>query len=291
MQRTTKKIVETPRIRKVDLILCADIHLREDRPVCRTDDFVNVTQWRKLDFISDLQKKYDCLVLHSGDLFHHWKPSPWLLSKTMKHLPERFATVYGNHDLPQHNLELSNKCGIYTLGSAGALEILEGTHWGQDPIGFNKILVWHKFTYQGKEPWPGCTDPTASKLLKQYPQYDLILTGDNHQPFVQEYEGRILVNPGSLSRQRASETHLPRVYLYNAESNTVEPVFIPIEEGVITREHLEKEEMRNERIDSFVSQLSEKWKVSMSFEENLQRFEKKNNVRESVMNIVYKTLE
>jgi hypothetical protein len=99
------------------------------------------------------------------------------------------------------------------------------------------------------------------------------------------------VNPGSLSRQRASETHLPRVYLYCEESNSVEPVFLPIEDGVITREHLQKEEQRNERIDTFVSQLSEKWKVSLSFEDNLQRFEKKNEVRKSVMNIVYKTLE
>jgi len=100
-----------------------------------------------------------------------------------------------------------------------------------------------------------------------------------------------LVNPGSLSRQRASETHLPRVYLYNAESNTVEPVYIPIEDNVISREHLVKEEQRNDRIDSFVSQLSENWKASLSFEDNLQKFEKKNKVRQSVMSIVYKSTE
>jgi DNA repair exonuclease SbcCD nuclease subunit len=304
-------MIRKTKIKKIDLILCADIHLREDKPVCRTDDFVNVTQWRKLDFISELQKKYHCIVLHAGDLFHHWKPSPWLLSKTMKHLPEQFFSVYGNHDLPQHNFDLVEKCGVYTLLQADILGILtslidrmpimfsiEGCSWNEIPISKDKdyynqknILAWHKFTYQGKEPWPDCTEPKASKLLKQYPNYDLIVTGDNHKPFVQEYEGRILVNPGSLSRQRASETHLPRVYLYNAESNTVEPVFIPIEENVITREHLEKEEQRNERIESFVSQLNEKWKASMSFEDNLERFEKKNQVRKSVMNIVYQSLE
>jgi DNA repair exonuclease SbcCD nuclease subunit len=294
MIRTTKQI------KQVDLILCSDIHLREDKPVCRTDDFVNVTQWKKLDFIAELQKKYNCPVLHGGDLFHHWKPSPWLITKTIEHLPKQFYSVAGNHDLPQHNLDLIDKCGINVLAWAGKLTVLDwfskytGIHWGQSPQPIDKnfsdykILVWHKFNYIGKEPWPDCTEPKASKLLKQYPNYDLIITGDNHQPFVQEYEGRILVNPGSLSRQKASETHLPRVYLYNAESNTVEPVFIPIEENVITREHLEKEEQRNERIDIFVSQLSENWKVSMSFEDNLQRLEKKNQVRQSVMQIVYK---
>jgi len=289
-------MIRKTKIKKIDLILCADIHLREDKPVCRTDDFVNVTQWRKLDFISNLQKKYNCPVLCGGDVFHTWKPSPWLLSKTMKHLPEQFFSVYGNHDLPQHNLDLIEKCGLYTLYRAGKVitytfKDIEMCSWGSVPQDMAKTLAWHKFTYQGKEPWPDCTEPKASKLLKQYPNYDLIVTGDNHQPFVQEYEGRILVNPGSLSRQRASETHLPRVYLYNAESNTVEPVFIPIEENVITREHLEKEEQRNERIESFVSQLNEKWKASMSFEDNLERFEKKNQIRKSVMNIVYQSLE
>jgi DNA repair exonuclease SbcCD nuclease subunit len=311
MIRTTKQI------KQVDLILCSDIHLREDKPVCRTDDFVNVTQWKKLDFIAELQKKYNCPVLHGGDLFHHWKPSPWLISKTIEHLPKQFYSVAGNHDLPQHNLDLIDKCGVFTLWRSDTLMLInydeslkglfplvgivciEGCHWNEIPTGKKnkydrisntdrKMLIWHKFTYQGKEPWPDCVEPKASKLLKQYPEYQLIVTGDNHQPFVQEYEGRILVNPGSLSRQKASETHLPRVYLYNAESNTVEPVFIPIEENVITREHLEKEEQRNERIDIFVSQLSENWKVSMSFEDNLQRLEKKNQVRQSVMQIVYK---
>jgi DNA repair exonuclease SbcCD nuclease subunit len=296
----------TIQTKQVDLILCSDIHLREDKPVCRMDDFVNVTQWIKLDFISELQKKYNCPILHAGDLFNTWKPSPWLLSKTIEHLPKQFYSVAGNHDLPQHSLELIDKCGIYTLKKANVLKVrdpkesqfLDGKefcHWGDFPNYSEQypvsVLIWHKFNYIGKEPWPDCKEPKASKLLKQYPQYDLIVTGDNHQPFVQEYEGRILVNPGSLSRQRANETHLPRIYLYNAESNTVEPVYIPIEENVITREHLEKEEQRNERIDTFVSQLSEKWKVSLSFEDNLQRFEKKNQVRQSVMSIVYKATE
>ncbi len=294
----TKKIVETM---QVDLIICSDIHLREDRPVCRTDDFVNTTQWRKMDVLCGLQSKYGCPVIHAGDLFHHWKPSPELLSKTIEHLPNQFYTVYGNHDLPQHNMDMVEKCGVYTLRTANAVEIsannhglsIEMKHWGEKPLNekYKSILVWHVFNYQGAEPWPGCTSPTATKLLKQYPQYKLIITGDNHTPFVQEYKGRLLVNPGSLSRQKTDETHEPRVYLYNEASNTVVPFFIPIESDVITSEHLQREKQRDERITTFVSQLNEKWKVGLSFSENLKRFENKNNVRKSVMEIVYKAIE
>ncbi len=295
MIRTNKEIG------KVDLIIVSDIHLREDIPICRTDDFIKA-QWDKLDFISELQKEHNCPVVHGGDLFHHWKPSPFLLSETIKHLPDQFYTVYGNHDLPQHNIELKEKCGIYTLEQAGKLKVLEGVHWGQLPKKASitvtksngeksRILVWHVFTYKGKEPWPGCTAPKGAKLLKKYPTIDLIITGDNHQPFIEEYDDRLLINPGSLSRQRSSEIHKPRVYLWNADTNIAIPVFLPIEQDVISREHLEKEEQKNSRIDAFVSSLNNDWDVQLSFEDNIEAFEKKNKVHKSVMEIIYKSLE
>lgn len=212
--------------KKPDSILCSDFHLREDQPTCRTDNFPK-TQWIKVDFIRNLQIEHDCPVIHAGDLFHHWKPSPYLLSETIQHLPDNFWTVYGQHDLPQHNLDLAYKCGINTLEKAEKLIILKGTHWGQSKpadqeiwsyserniiraYSERNILVWHIMTYQGKKPWPDCVDPTATKLLRKYPEYDLIVTGDNHQSFVEEYEGRLLVNPGSITRQTAAQSdHKP----------------------------------------------------------------------------------
>lgn len=283
-------------IKTPSAILTSDWHLREDQPVCRTDAFWE-TQWKKIDFISDIQRKYNCPVLHAGDLFNHWKPSPYLLSETIRHVPNQFYTVYGNHDLPQHNLELINKCGVYTLEQADKLNGIsppgfQFLHWGMNPFeNEDTVLIWHIFTYQGKQPWPDCPSPTANKLLKKYPNYDLIVTGDNHQPFVEEYEGRLLVNPGSILRQSVSETHKPRVYLWFSETNSVEAVYLPLEDNVISREHIEIVEKRNERIDAFVNKLNGEYETSISFEENLKRFNQANRIRESVMNIVYKSIE
>jgi predicted phosphodiesterase len=280
--------------KEVNAILTADWHLRETTPICWAGDFQKV-QWESVDFVSELQKIYNCPVVHSGDLYDHWKPSPWLLSETIEHLPDQFYTVYGNHDLPQHNLELKIKCGIYTLQQAGMVTVLPECSWGQVPkngsFTLYNMLVWHTFTFQGKEPFPGCIAPKGSKLLKQYPNYDLILTGDNHTPFVEEYEGRILVNPGPLMIQDASEVDLPRVYLWHSEDNTVTPVYLPFEDAWITEEHLEKEKERESRITSFVTRLNSDWKATMSFEDNLQVFENTNTVQPSIMQIVYKSLE
>jgi len=278
------------------------------------DDYQKA-QWKKIEFIRRLQMKYDCVVLHGGDLFHHWKPSPQLLSTTILNLPAKFHTIYGQHDLPTHNFELRHKSGIHTLETDSTLTVLDECHFGQGPTdgSFQKsklnisqvdskfpeyletghaILVWHKMVWQGKKLWPDQTDPSAKRILKQYPQFDLILTGDNHKPFVEEYEGRLLVNPGSMMRMTADQIdHEPRVYLWYAEDNTVKPVYLPIEFEVITREHITRTEERNDRIDAFISKLDTEWEASISFEENLERFAKSNNVRQSVMDIIIKAIE
>ena len=299
MERTKKN-------KRPDAILMADIHLREDKPVCRSDNFWE-TQWIKLGFVKRLQEEYQCEVVNAGDLYNHWKPSPRLITETMKYLPKEFSTIYGQHDLPQHSLELASKCGVNTLVESGHLRLLPGgRHWGQEPDykdvyhiplpkgtgNWREILVWHYMTYKDSRPFPQHTGPSARRLLKKYPEYDLILTGDNHIPFVQEYEGRLLVNPGSMMRTTAKQIdHRPRVYLYYAESNTVKPVYLPIEKDVISREHIEVKEQRDERIDAFISKLDGDWEAAMSFEDNLKVFFKANKISENIQSIIYKAIE
>ena len=291
MERTVK-------IKVPDLILTADWHLRETQPTCRTDNFQEV-QWDKVNQIKQMQEEYGCPVFHAGDLFDHWKPSPNLLSEAMKHLPDLFWTVYGNHDLPQHNLDLAYKRGVYTLIEAGKVKLLKSTHWGLLPENYSwrlfkdrKVLVWHVMSYQGKKPWPGCVDPSSASLIRKYPDYQLIVTGHNHKSFVEEYEGRYLVNPGSITRQDADQgDHVPCVYFYYAEDNTVKKVPLQYKDNVITREHIDHVKERNTRIDAFVSKLDDDWQAGMSFEQNLEEFEKVNKIRSSVMEIVYKSIE
>lgn len=289
-------------------LLTSDWHLREDQPICRIDSYWDA-QWKKVDFISNLQKKYNCPVIHGGDLFDHWKPSPNLLRQTIEHIPDKFYSIYGQHDLPAHQLDLVDKCGMNVLEAAKKLIILkpnryytdnltiDGIHWGQKPEQIKqsnlgrRMLVWHVMNYQGKLPWPDCPAPLAAGLLRKY-LHDIILTGDNHKPFTEEFEGRWLVNPGSLMRMDADQiNHRPRVYLWYAETNEIQVVYIPIVEDVISREHIDIKKDRDSRIEAFISKLDNNWKAKMSFEENLEEFSKLNGIREPVINIIYKSLE
>jgi predicted phosphodiesterase len=297
MRRTIKTKIPTA-------ILTSDWHLREDTPTCRTDDFWEA-QWNKVRAIRELQKKFDCLVLCAGDLFHHWKTSPYLLATTINNLPKRFFSVLGNHDLPQHSIDLKEKCGVNVLEAAKKLTILSECNWGQMPdegsLFFpntgTRILIWHIMTYKGNAPWPECTDKTALGLLKEYSEFPLLLTGDNHTTFVEEYEGRLLVNPGSLTRQTSDqENHRPCVFLWYEESNTVEQVFLKINKGVVSREHLERKEEIDARIAAFVEKLNTHLSDpslggGLSFEENMERFKKVNGITKLVMDVVYKAME
>lgn len=288
-----------------DLILCSDMHLREDKPVCRTDNFID-EQTLDLGFLCGLQSKYKCPVVHAGDLFDFWKPSPWLLSYAIDYLPQQFYTIYGQHDLPQHNWDLREKSGIYTLEKAGKLHVLNYGHYGSENLmdgtqdgyaifsqeGWRRLAyVWHHMTYI-TPPFPGATGGQATGILKKYSAYDLIVTGDNHQAFTETYEGRLLVNPGSFTRQSADQIDFkPRVYLWYAETNKIIPMYLPIKEDAISRNHIERVEERDARIDAFISKLNGEWDVSLSFEQNLEEFRQKNNISSEIMDIIYKAIE
>ena len=289
MERT--KNIKTP-----DGILCGDNHLREDTPTCFTGDW-HQEQWKAMELIRNLQARYKCPVLNSGDLFHHWKASPSLLSQALFFLPEDFNSIAGQHDLPQHALELINKSGLHTLEVAGKLNVLKGCHFGQEPfepsitLKNKTILVWHHMTYLQK-PFPGASGGMAEGILRKYPQFDLIVTGDNHTSFTVEYKGRRFVNTGNMTRQSVAQIDFkPCVWLWYAEDNSVEQVFLPIQEGVISREHIDIKEKRNDRIDAFVEELQSDWESNMSFEDNLKRFQETNNIETDVMNLIFKAIE
>jgi len=288
--------------KQIDAIIFSDVHLTESTPVCRIDDYIEA-QKNKLNFISNLQQKYMCPVLCAGDVFNGWKPSPWLISFALKYLPDELIAIPGQHDLPQHNLDLIEKSGFWALVIADKITDQSNIFfksanpyhvWGipfGDPIpppeiitGDRNILMLHQLTWQ-KEPWPGAPpEGNARKLLKENPDFDLIITGDNHQAFTEEYKGRLLVNPGSIMRSTAKQIDFkPRIYLWNAESNTVTAEYLPIEKDVVSRIHLEAQEKRTNRLDSFIEILqSEEFEIGVSFEENIKQVLKSTKISQSV---------
>jgi len=155
------------------------------------------------------------------------------------------------------------------------------------------ISIQHRFVWDGKNiPWPKCEEKTANEMLDEYPDFDVIVTGDYHKGFTYKKGGRLLVNPGCLTRQVADyKDYQPRVYLWYAESNIVEPVYLPIEGRVVSREHIETVEKHNERMTAFIERLNDEWETSVSFEENMKRFLSNNKVQKQTEKIIENAID
>lgn len=295
MKRTTSKNI-------APIILTSDWHLSDSAPLCRTDADWWETMTTKLLFIDALARSFNnCAVVHAGDLFDNWKPSPQLITFAMHYLPKRFFTIAGNHDIPQHNMDLFHKTGLATLNEGEYISFMENQcQWGTDPLTAkvkrynldgDSFVVAHVMTYPtGMKSWPNQTDPPAGKLLRKI-DTPLIVTGHNHHGFVEEYKGKLLVNPGSIFRLTADQIdYKPRVYLWYAETNTVKPVYLPIEDNV-SRDHLEIVQERDERIQQFIDRLQDTWEPKFSLEENLRAAFKENDTSKGVQKIIWKAVE
>ncbi len=296
-----------------DAILTADWHLRVDTPLCRTDDFFTAME-RKIDFILDLSKEHDCLILIAGDLGIKPQWPNWLLEWTInKFEGHEIIMIPGQHDLPNHRLDLWEKSGIGVLQAARVIKAIgianDATYeidnlfelaafpYGEKMIQKLKdnlpiIAITHQMIIESKPLWPGQEAPKGHQILKKFSGYNLILSGDNHNAFVAEYQGRKLVNPGSMMRTTADqESHRPRVYLWYASTNDIEPIYLPIEQGVISRIHIDVVQDRENRNKAFIKRIAKDTKIQLSYEDNLENYFNKYRTLKPVKRKVWEAVE
>jgi predicted phosphodiesterase len=289
-------------MKNFDAILCADLHLREDQPICRTDNYWEA-QEKKINFLIDLfERNYKinekCCCFCAGDIFDKARSKKEFESIIIKKIPYKLLfSIPGNHDLPQHNIHKIWDSSIGILASSERITLfpipLEEIHkvkYNNRTIGITHQLI-HKDNPIKAE---GKTISTkAKKILKDNPDCDLILSGDNHQTFVEEYQGRLLVNPGSMMRMTADQIdHKPCIFLWDAKENKVEPVYFPIEEGIITRDHIDQKEKRDERMESFIKRMdNSEIELSISFQKNMENYLRGNKIKNSVKNIIMECMD
>lgn len=298
------KFKRTKQKDKPSALLTSDWHLREDIPQCRTDNFWE-TQERKIDFVFDLARKNQCPIIIGGDIGHKPRWScrllEWFISKVDKDI--KIFLVSGQHDLINHKLSLWEQSGIGVLHAAKAINFIQKPIWinefGLFPFSYGEeikrckstsnsnIAIIHQMVIEDKSLWPGQEAPKGHQILKKFPCYNLILSGDNHNAFVTEHEGRFLVNPGSMMRTTADqENHKPRVYLWYAETNIIDAVYLPIEQGVISRTHIEVTQNRENRNKAFIERINNNVEIKLSYEKNLEayfdKYRTEKNIKEKV---------
>jgi len=293
-----------------DLIIVGDLHAEESQPPCRLDNFWD-TQITKFKWLHSLWEEYQHpLVAQVGDLFNHWKSSPKVISAVLEYLPP-MITIPGNPGKHNYSGQELNKDALYTISVSGKGWIVLSMNeispynagayflprcdfyycpWGEDPkpqrleSGTRKILLTHRMIVDGYTPYNG---DDAMGFLKKHRGYDLILTGHNHKPIVRSFNGRFLINPGSFTRQTASENHEPSIWLWWSEDNKIERMVIPHDPAAITRQHIEQEQERDQRLEAFVESLDDQKDLDINYRKNVETYISNNKVRQAVLDRIY----
>lgn len=308
------------RKRKIaDLILISDLHLRETAPVSRVDDYMEA-QENKLKFLSELQSKNEkCPILCAGDIFDYWKASPGLCAWAYNWLPDDIITIPGNHDLPMHSMEEYKRSALYLMEKVGKIRVLNMEHYEQTiqingmeitgvPFGkieefsamprqkmytgTRNILILHHLVFPSRPPHWAAHAYSGPELMEEFEDFDLIITGDNHQSFVVQSGEDILVNPGSMMRMEAAQVEMePKCYLYYAKENRVRAVNFPIEKNVHNTDYLERVKDRENRIEAYISKINHGWEGGLSFTGNLNSFFEKNKIPWKVREIIWEHME
>ncbi|MFA5153514.1 MAG: metallophosphoesterase [Clostridia bacterium] len=278
------------------IVSCSDLHVRPDRPRCRTDNDWDETQRLMIRNIVSIANKYNVPLCMVGDLFNKGTAPEYLmimLIEEFSNINKKVHILAGNHDLPYHSMEniQNSSIGVFFSLAKNHSKIVHGmSEFSSSWCDFNSIisgdtdyskssLFIHQLVFKTlKSIPPNCDGMTASQLLEKYPNYKYILTGDNHKCFHYEKDGRHVINGGCTIRQSSDEkSYKPSVFYVDTEKEIVERIYLDDNVEMIDDEYLQKEEERDNRITAFVEGIKKSTNISLSIIDNIEKAIKKNN--------------
>lgn len=275
------------------IIGLGDIHARQTIPANRIDDFASEFL-RKIDFVANYAEDNAIqIVLLPGDIFHSPIQPYNLLIKMIKIMrghdfaKVKWLAVYGQHDLLFHNKE-NKDVALNVLEAAKVVTICD-----QEPFSMNgvniygcsyddeipeiktdgiNILMIHAMVIAEKKLWKDQKDFIKSSTLLRKHKFDLIVCGDNHKGFQDNYRNRFLINCGSLMRSNIDQkNHKPCFYVYDTEADIskLKKIEIPIKPS---KEVFQNKEIKKEKKvfeDKFTSQFDKEHEFTINFKKNV----------------------
>jgi len=260
----------------------SDIHLLWKNPRSRLDD-LTVTQFEKLDFISNWCQHNNATLLQAGD-FGDVPRSFYLTVELYKFLKLakgfNICCVYGQHDTYLYS-EMTREYtmlgllgltqSIYLLGEKPYYTIdvenvsMYGVSYGQDiPNVIDKndtnVLVIHA-PIAKRAFYPNQKYMDAEKFLTENKDFDLIICGDIHnENFCITKDGRTILNTGPLLRKTADEYSFTQdvgFYSYDIENKEIEWIKVPHQPAnkVLSREKLDEASRREDVVDEFIEEV------------------------------------
>jgi predicted phosphodiesterase len=266
------------------ITLVGDMHISDKKPSCRNDESYQHTCLDKFNQISLHPSDF---ILQAGDFFDFHSVSNALLGDIMlltRLTGKPFYCVAGQHDMKFHSHDLRDTA-LRVIADSGYLQMpttslsiidcaISFVSYNQEipkpKKGKFNILVIHKMITKDGPLFPGHLGfVTARNFLKTH-DYDLVLSGDNHKTFVEEYDGKILVNPGTVMRKTITDKdHKPCFFTFNTDTKELKQHFLKVDYNPFV-EIDETKKTVNEQMLAFVENLKTKVKLEgVNFVDNL----------------------
>lgn len=267
-------------------VLTADWHLRSQRPRCRKDEDWITTQKNALKQILDVAIDKNCDVFVVGDIFHSHSETTFEIVQMVQNFAKELGkhdlslyVLFGNHDLRFHSSTYIDKSAVGILLKSdniypiSVFEDVSAPNFDEIPDENAKYLFIHVLCFPDMKSMPPNVNAVCAKdLLEEIPTANWIFTGDYHRNFHYEWKGRHVVNSGCLLRQASDmKDYQCGVYFIDTDAEIVE--FIPIidDEELVDDSYIVEEKERDERIEGFLSKLSETKGISLDFADNVER--------------------
>lgn len=274
-------------------VLVADIHLSLKCPSARLEEPCWFDAMRRAaKQLRKVAEEHDAPILCAGDVFDRWDSQPELINWALKYLPPMIA-IPGNHDLPHHRPELMRRSAFWTLVAAGLIELADEGPRSKGCVDVCgrilnervpppekmdrtrlKVLLTHEYIWLPGYGFEGAPrEQRVRNVKEQYRGYDVVVVGDNHQPFsARVNEDKTLVwNCGGFMRRKTTDASFsPRLGLLRASGNIDEHLLdtegdklasVPVAEKAEARER----EERTEAVADFVQGLASLEAEELSF--------------------------
>jgi DNA repair exonuclease SbcCD nuclease subunit len=270
-------------------LVAGDTHFRRSVPEARLDrddEWIGV-QMQALRWFGNLSLEREASRIFTGDIFDSSNEPLSIMDAVAGEIlyGTSLSIIPGNHDLRHHTQVRRTSYGMLERVLEQVRSDIDGTEWTltnlnepcqgwEELIGGEdmKILIIHTLTWKTEKqrPHPDAGGITADELLDRYPDVKWIFTGDNHQAFHHERDGRHVINPGCFLRHKANEIdYTPTVFLVDLDTEGVEAVSVPDPSGKITDAHRRGKEERDERLQAVIDKVRDGNAVSFSFTDNV----------------------
>jgi DNA repair exonuclease SbcCD nuclease subunit len=290
------------------VLITGDWHFPKKKPTCRIDDYL-VTWKRKVEYMMGFIQEYEVdVLLQPGDLtntpFLDYSEFLDLYDFLLNHISPIY-TIYGQHDLRYRNkgntpLDALEAMGLINIGTnkgvAGFVNmenvfLYSCSYEEKIPVieteGFNILLIHKMIIPKVQADWQKDYSIGTDFLSKN--GFDLIISGDNHQSFMEQDGNRYLFNCGSLMRSRTDQIdHEPCFYIFDTEDCSYEKFLIPVDpwqQCFDLSAKVEKME-NNEEMKAYVAGLAKHKNMGMNCKDAFSNFFKKNKTDQSIIDII-----